>query len=174
MSRSITEPFGDCQGPNQIWSADFKGDFALGNHRRCYPLTLERQFFSLSAYCAGLWSIPATKRSDAGWSGRFASMACPRRFARTTERPLLRWPSAVSVNCRSGGFSWVSAPNGSNRESPARTDVMNGCIEPLSRMSRHSQRTGANRNCFDLFLEQYNGQRSHEALGRIDSAECLS
>jgi transposase-like protein len=25
-----TEPFRDCAGPNQIWSADFKGDFRMG------------------------------------------------------------------------------------------------------------------------------------------------
>ncbi len=35
-----TVPFRECGGPNQSWSADFKGDFALGNGRRCYPLTI--------------------------------------------------------------------------------------------------------------------------------------
>lgn len=39
-----TEPFLDCAGPNQIWSADFKGDFAMGNGRRCYPFTLRDNF----------------------------------------------------------------------------------------------------------------------------------
>ena len=41
---AYSEPFGSCQAPNQTWSADFKGDFALGNHRRCYPLTLSDNF----------------------------------------------------------------------------------------------------------------------------------
>src|SRR5712692_4970805 len=35
-----SEPFNECRGPNQSWSADFKGDFRLGNCRRCYPLTI--------------------------------------------------------------------------------------------------------------------------------------
>ena len=139
-----SEPFGDCQGPNQIWSADFKGDFALGNHRRCYPLTSATTFLAI-CFCAGLWNIPATQRSDPGWRGRFASMACPRRFARITERPLLRWPSAVSVSCRSGGSSSASAPSGSSRASPARTDAMNACTELLSTMSRHSPLIGASK-----------------------------
>ena len=39
-----SEPFSDCHGPNQIWSADFKGDFLLGTGRRCYPLTLTDNF----------------------------------------------------------------------------------------------------------------------------------
>ena len=37
-----SEPFGGCEEPNQIWSADFKGNFVLGNHRRCYPLDAQR------------------------------------------------------------------------------------------------------------------------------------
>ena len=49
-----SEPFGDCQGPNQIWSADFKGDFALGNHRRCYPLTLSDNFSRYLLLCRAL------------------------------------------------------------------------------------------------------------------------
>ena len=39
-----SEPFRDCGGPNETWSADFKGDFRLGNARRCYPLTISDNF----------------------------------------------------------------------------------------------------------------------------------
>ena len=35
-----TNPFRACVSPNQTWSADFKGDFRLGNRHRCYPLTV--------------------------------------------------------------------------------------------------------------------------------------
>src|SRR5215471_11342481 len=41
---AYSEPFGDCQAPNQIWSADFKGQFVLGNRLRCYPLTLSDNY----------------------------------------------------------------------------------------------------------------------------------
>ena len=34
-----TEPFLGCASPNDVWCADFKGSFALGNGRRCNPLT---------------------------------------------------------------------------------------------------------------------------------------
>ncbi len=27
-------------GPNDLWCADFKGEFKLGNGRYCYPLTV--------------------------------------------------------------------------------------------------------------------------------------
>src|SRR5262249_52616366 len=39
-----SEPFGECGVPNQSWSADFKGDFLMGNGRRCYPLTISDNF----------------------------------------------------------------------------------------------------------------------------------
>jgi putative transposase len=51
---AYSEPFGSCQAPNQTWSADFKGDFALGNHRRCYPLTLSDNFSRYLLLCRAL------------------------------------------------------------------------------------------------------------------------
>src|ERR1019366_6424161 len=35
-----TDPCGDAVTPNQLWCADFKGDFKTGDGKRCYPLTL--------------------------------------------------------------------------------------------------------------------------------------
>ena len=32
--------FAGCRDCNQLWSADFKGDFALRSRQRCYPLTM--------------------------------------------------------------------------------------------------------------------------------------
>ena len=49
-----SEPFGSCQAPNQTWSAVFTGDFALGNHRRCYPLTLSHIFSRYLLLCRAL------------------------------------------------------------------------------------------------------------------------
>jgi putative transposase len=28
------------QRPNQLWCTDYKGEFLLGNHQYCYPLTV--------------------------------------------------------------------------------------------------------------------------------------
>ena len=33
-------PLRSTDGPNELWSIDFKGEFALGNRRYCYPLTV--------------------------------------------------------------------------------------------------------------------------------------
>src|SRR3989475_4306430 len=49
-----SEPFGECGAPNQSWSADFKGDFLLGNGRRCYPLTISDNFSRYLLLCRAL------------------------------------------------------------------------------------------------------------------------
>lgn len=38
------EPFSLCTSPNDVWSIDFKGQFYLGNKKRCYPLTVTDNF----------------------------------------------------------------------------------------------------------------------------------
>jgi transposase InsO family protein len=44
-------PIFDPQKPNEIWSADFKGEFRMGNMRYCYPLTV---MDSYSRYVLGV------------------------------------------------------------------------------------------------------------------------
>ncbi len=33
-------PLSDTNIPNKLWCADYKGEFRLGNHQYCYPLTI--------------------------------------------------------------------------------------------------------------------------------------
>ncbi len=35
-----TEPLAHAEAPNQVWSVDFKGNFAAGDGQMCYPLTM--------------------------------------------------------------------------------------------------------------------------------------
>ncbi|EMY63475.1 hypothetical protein LEP1GSC203_2855, partial [Leptospira terpstrae serovar Hualin str. LT 11-33 = ATCC 700639] len=38
--QSIEQPFSHALGPNDIWCADFKGHFTVGDGKRCTPLTV--------------------------------------------------------------------------------------------------------------------------------------
>jgi len=139
-----SEPFGDCQGPNQIWSADFKGDFALGNHRRCYPLTLSDNFSRYLLMCRAL-EHPSYQAVRPWFEWAFREYGLPEAM-RTDNGPPF---ASLAI----GGISelskwWIQLgirPSGSNRENLVRTVVMNGCTAPLSRMSRHNRRTDANK-----------------------------
>jgi len=53
-----TDPFSDADAPNELWCADFKGDFRTGDGRRCYPLTLTDACSRMLLRCTAL---PSTK-----------------------------------------------------------------------------------------------------------------
>ena len=160
-----SEPFGDCQGPNQIWSADFKGDFALGNHRRCYPLTLSDNFSRYLLLCRALehpsyqavrpwlewafreYGLPEAIRTDNG--APFASLA----IGGVSE--LSKW--WIQLGIRPERIKPGKPSQNGRHERMHRTLKQDAAPQPTHRRQQ---------NCFDLFLEQYNGQRSHEALGR--------
>jgi putative transposase len=43
--------------PNQVWPADFKGQFRTGDGRYCYPLTVTDHFSRRVLLCQGLGSV---------------------------------------------------------------------------------------------------------------------
>ena len=38
VPKGLLSPWG--QRPNELWCTDYKGEFLLGNHQYCYPLTV--------------------------------------------------------------------------------------------------------------------------------------
>ena len=160
-----TEPFGDCAGPNQTWSADFKGDFLLGNGRRCYPLTVSDNFSRYLLLCQALarpryeavrpwmewvfreYGLPAAIRTDNG--GPFASLALGGLS------PLAKW--------------WIQLGIRPERIRPGKP-AQNGRHERMHRTLKDAVLPQANlpaqQRHYDPFCEEYNWQRSHEALGR--------
>jgi transposase len=51
-----SEPFLQCDEPNKVWSADFKGQFRLGDGKWCYPLTLSDNMSRYLLVCRGFGS----------------------------------------------------------------------------------------------------------------------
>jgi transposase len=47
-------PLGHCQGPNQVWCADFKGHFRTGDGQRCDPLTIRDAYSRYLLCCRAL------------------------------------------------------------------------------------------------------------------------
>ena len=79
------------EGPNDLWTMDFKGDFRLGDGKRCYPLTIADAHTRFLLACHGLdstahagafsvvertfreYGLPSAIRTDNG--GPFATKA---------------------------------------------------------------------------------------------------
>lgn len=160
-----SEPFSECRGANQSWSADFKGDFALGNGRRCYPLTVSDNFSRYLLACRAL-ERPSYEAVKPWFEKAFDQYGLPQAIRTDNGAPF----ASLAV----GGISqlskwWIQLGIRPERIRPGKP-AQNGRhermhrslkeampIEPTHKLQQHQ--------C-DVFIEQYNWQRSHEALGR--------
>lgn len=70
------EPFLKVTQPNEVWCADYKGQFRLGCGRLCYPFTLTDSF---SRYILGCWGLehPAYKPTRAYFEKAFREYGLP-------------------------------------------------------------------------------------------------
>src|SRR5574339_411818 len=53
-NRATGTPLSAGTAPNDLWCADFKGQFRLGNGRYCYPLTITDRYSRLIIRCEAL------------------------------------------------------------------------------------------------------------------------
>jgi len=160
-----SEPFGECQAPNQIWSVDFKGHFVLGNGRRCYPLTLSDNFSRYLLLCRAL-EHPSYQAVRPWFEWAFREYGLPEAIRSDNGAPF----ASLAV----GGVSqlskwWIQLGIRPERIEPGKPS-QNGRHERMHRTLKQDVPPQPTRkrqqHCFDLFLEQYDWQRSHEALGR--------
>lgn len=159
----LTEP----NGPNEVWTADYKGHFALEEGLRCHPLTISDGATRMLLRCQALpqesgelaepvfiaafreYGLPCILRTDNG--APFAS----------TGRTGLSHLSARWVKL--GITPERIAPG--HPEQNGRHERMHGTLKcetatPPQHDLRAQQRT------FDRFRQEYNHERPHEALGQ--------
>ena len=157
-----------CNAPAQSWSADFKGDFRLGSGQRCYPLTLTDNHSRFILQCRAL-SRMTTDSVKPWFEWVFREYGLPETL-RTDNGP----PFA---SLTTGGLSqlsawWVRLGIRPERIRPAKPSE-NGRHERMHRslkeavISPPSSNLATQQQRFDAFVEEFNWQRSHEALGRL-------
>ena len=121
-------PLSQGAAPNDLWCADFKGEFKLGNGRYCYPLTVTDHASALPLAVRGTGINPRRHRLSHS-SGYPPSAAC-----RLPSAPIMASPSPAPMPCStspsspSGGCASASPSNASSQASRSRTDAMNACI----------------------------------------------
>jgi len=79
-----TQPFRAIAAANDVWSADYKGQFALGNGQLCYPFTLTDNFSRYLLCCQGLYG-PQGQPTRACLERAFREYGLPRAI-RTDQR----------------------------------------------------------------------------------------
>lgn len=166
--RARPTPRGAAVRPNQVWCADFKGDFKLGNGQRCYPLTITDLATRKLLACVALPS-PTT---DA------ARRVFERTFRRYGLPEALRTDNGVPFATTNGlaGLSvlnvwWLRLGIRHERIDPGHPE-QNGAHERMHRTLKDEAvypvlgSFSAQQRRFDRFRRTYNNLRPHEALGQ--------
>ena len=151
--------------PNDVWSADFKGQFKMGNGEYCYPLTVTDGYSRYLLCCQGLLST-AVAGAKPVFTRLFKEYGLPRRirtdngvpFATTT---LARLSSLSAWWVRLGVLPELIEPgkpqqNG-RHERMHRTLKAEATRPPAGSLNAQQRK-------FNRFREEFNHERPHEAL----------
>ena len=160
------------QGPNDIWPADYKGQFRLKNGGYCFPLTVSDL---ASRFVLGCDAHPAIslERTQAHFRRLFETYGLPNRIRTDNGVPFasnaLARLSQLSVwFIRLGIYPELIEPgkpqqNGVH-ERMHRTLKQEATIPPASSLRAQQKK-------FDAFRGEFNQERPHEALGMKRPAE---
>lgn len=159
------QPFAPVTQANQLWSVDYKGQFKLGNAQWCYPLTVMDHH---SRYLCGCQALkgPQLKATQTTLIHLFRKYGLPERIRSDNGVPF--------ASTARGGLSrlslwWIKLGILPERIEPGKPQ-QNGRHERMHRTLKqaatrppsHSLRRQQQR--FDVFREEYNQHRPHEAL----------
>src|SRR4026209_599270 len=155
----------DITTPNQLWCADFKGQFRMGNAKYCYPLTVT-DFHS--RYLLGCEAMESTKSQSAqqGFEWVFREYGLPTRI-RTDNGTPFSSRSVQGLSCLS--VWWIRLGIQVERIEPGKPQ-QNGRHERMHRtlkeeiLPRSAKNLLAQQEQLDRFREDFNQRRPHEAL----------
>ena len=159
--------------PNELWCADYKGEFMLADKRYCYPLTISD--FS-SRYLITCEALATTK-------ARFAFTVFERTFKEFGLPKAIRTDNGVPFASPHSLFGlsqlsvwWLRLGIGIERIKPGHPE-QNGRHERMHLTLKKEATKPAAQNFlqqqakFDDFIDEYNNERPHQALDMKVPAE---
>jgi putative transposase len=161
--------------PNDIWAADFKGQFKTGDGRYCYPLTVTDHHSRFLLCCHGLPST-AVAGAKPVFTRLFKEFGLPKRIR--TDNGV---PFATNTLARLSQLSawWVrlgilpeliepGKPQQNGRHERMHRTLKAETTRPPAASQRSQQRK------FDEFRQTFNYERPHEALDLRTPASCYT
>jgi transposase InsO family protein len=160
-------PIFDPKVCNEVWSADYKGKFLMGNKVYCHPLTIadskSRFLFTAKGHyhetlksakaefkrVFRIYGIPKQIHTDNG--SPFGSVRAIQRFTQ-----LSYWFIELGIT---PVFSDPAHPEQNGRHERMHRDLKAACAKPSAYDLKAQQRR------LNHFVKQYNNIRPHEALG---------
>ena len=168
-------PQAPMDAPNAIWTVDFKGQFKLGDGAYCYPLTLADGYSRMLLRCQALTSTQAGE-SRPVLVRAFEEYGLPGRIRSDNGVPFatqaLGRLSLLSVWWIRLGIlpdlTEPASPQQNGRHERMHRTLKAECTRP----PKASQRAQQHR--FDIWREEYNALRPHEALADATPASCYT
>ena len=159
--------------PNELWCADFKGEFKLGNGRYCYPLTVTDHASRFLLLCEALDSTREDTACTA-FEQLFRERGLPLAIRSDNGVPFAS-PNAL-FNLSKLSVWWLRLGIAIERIKPGRPQ-QNGRHERmhLTLKKEATRPPGFNslqqQGRFDAFVCEFNAERPHEALDMKCPAE---
>jgi putative transposase len=161
------------QQPNELWCTDYKGEFMLADKRYCYPLTITD---FASRYLISCDALSSTQE-------RYAFTVFERVFKDFGLPKAIRTDNGVPFSSPNAMFGlsklsvwWLRLGIDIERIKPGRPQ-QNGRHERMHLTLKKEATKPAAKNFlqqqgkFDRFIEEYNQERPHEAIGMKYPAE---
>lgn len=160
-----TEPLRECDAPNKVWSADYKGQFKMLNGNYCYPFTVTDNFSRFLFCCDGFNNIHE-KNTIKSLEKVFYDYGLPDAIRTDNGYPF----ASVALGGLTRFSIWLLKLN----VIPERIDP--GCPQQNPRHERmhRTLKAGINLNLksslgrqqkwFGHFLKEYNEERPHQSL----------
>jgi transposase InsO family protein len=160
-----TEPFSACNGANDVWSIDYKGQFYMQNGRVCYPLTVSDNYSRFLLGCQALEG-PRYEPTRRSMVSIFRDNGLPRAIRSDNGTPfagrgigglsrLMIWwimlgiiPERIGKGC----------PQENGRHERMHRTLKSDALDPVAENLREQQRV------FDRYRYDYNYERPHESL----------
>ena len=165
-NRAEGTPLSIAASPNDLWCADFKGEFKLGNGRYCYPLTVTDQASRYLLLCEALDSTREVPVIEA-FAGLFRQHGLPAAIRSDNGLPFAS-PNGL-YNLSKLSVWWLRLGLQLERIKPGQPH-QNGRHERmhLTLKKETTRPPGANslqqQARFDAFISEFNQERPHQAL----------
>jgi transposase InsO family protein len=171
--RARGTPLSEGTRPNELWCADFKGEFKLGNGRYCYPLTVTDHASRFLLLCEALDSTREQPAITA-FESLFRDRGLPLAIRSDNGVPFAS-PNAL-FNLSKLSVWWLRLGIAIERIKPGHPQ-QNGRHERmhLTLKKEATRPPGLNslqqQARFDSFVREFNAERPHQALGMKYPAE---
>jgi transposase InsO family protein len=162
--------------PNDLWCADYKGEFKLGDGRYCYPLTVSDHASRFLLLCEALGSTREDPAISA-FEQLFAERGLPQAIRSDNGVPFAS-PNAL-FNLSKLSVWWLRLGISIERIQPGHPQ-QNGRHERMHLTLKKEATRPPGMNClqqqarFDAFVHEFNVERPHEALAMMCPAELYS